>query len=255
MRRPTLLASTVAALVLLAGSAPSQAVMIPGFTQYPATLDVSGRYVVTMHDDTTARCAPGQNITMTTTVDLEMGRARDVEVTVTKQVAATSPARSSGVGEVDVRTALTSYSETNYCDQPPAPLVKPDCGEASGDIVAALAGTAANGSLPLSLSVGRVNGGHLKFSVECPLPPLSFDDDFHLTVFPAKGTGMLVALGITAKALKRLRRGKALARRVSFVGPCRSIDVTTAEARVALPSRHSCDVAGHVWMRLKRVAP
>jgi hypothetical protein len=252
--RLKLLAPAVAAFVLLGGGSPSQAVIIPGFTQYSATLDVAGRYVVWVHDDTTAKCAPGQNITQKITVDMELGRPRDVVVTVTKAVAATSPAKSSGVGDVTVRSELVNYSETNYCDRPPQPLVKPDCGEASGDIIAALAGIPENGSLPIGLSVGRTNGGHLKFALGCPLPSLSFDDDYHLTLFPAKGTGMLVPLGITAKALKSLRRGKALARRVKFLGPCDDLDVTPEKARVILPKRHSCDVEGFVWMRLKRPA-
>jgi hypothetical protein len=238
------------------GAAPSQAVIIPGLTQYPAKLDVAARYVVTIHDDDTAECAPGQNITRKIIVEMDLGRPRDVTVSVTKAVAATSPGRSSGEGDITVRTELVDYSETNYCgDRPPAPLVKPDCGEASGDMIASLAGQAENGSVPIGLSVARLNGGHLKFAVECPLPGLSFDDDHHLSVFPAKGAGMVVPLGITAKALKGLGRGKALARRVSFVGPCKSIDYTTEKARVILPSRHSCDVEGYVWTRLKRVAP
>jgi len=253
MRRPTFVVLT-AAIAVLAGAVPSQAVVVPGLTQYDATLDVAGRFVVTVHDDSTATCAPGQDITRTIEVNMEMGRPRDVVVSITKNSAATTPARSSGAGEVKVTTELVKYAETNYCDgQPPAELVKPDCGEASGDISAALQGAAEKGSFPISLSASRLNGGHLKFSPECELPSLEVDqDDYHLSLFPSKGTGMLVPLGITAKSLKSLRRGKALARRVSLSGPCKNIDAASEKARIILPARHTCKIAGSVWTRLKR---
>lgn len=245
-----------AAGALLTGTPDSGAYAIPGYKTYDATLDVAGSFVATRHTDTTARCIPGQEITLDLEAGVEMGRPRPVQVQLSPYHGSTTDAISTHDGEARHVGTVTGYRETNYCDSPPAKLVKPECSRKVGRLHATVVGTSAQAGKPVPLSlVLRRDGGGTFDGTNCELPYVSTKvKGAELSLLASGQSGIVLPLGITNKTLLALGRGKAIARQITFRGPCDDVklDIGRATTRVILPGIPPCVVKGTIWMKLKR---
>jgi hypothetical protein len=245
-----------AAGALLTGASTSGAYAIPGYKTYRATLDVAGSFVATKHTDTTARCSPGQEITLDLEAGVEMGRPRPVEVQVSPYHGSTTEATSTHDGEARHVGTVVGYRETNYCDSPPAELVKPECSRNVGRLHATVVGTSAKAgaAVPLSLVLRRDGGGTFD-GTNCELPYVSTKvKGAELSLLASGQSGIVLPLGITNKTLLGLGRGRSLAREITFRGPCDDVKLAIGRARtrVILPGTPPCVVKGSIWMKLKR---
>lgn len=259
--------STTVVAGLLVAPATAPAVYYPGLRYYKATLDLAGRIVISRHVDSTRECTPGRAYTQVSTIDVEMGRARPIQVTISPRVIGTTTARTNGLGEAKTDVAIEDFKTTSGCaPNPPATPQEPGpCGSVEGDISAALVGSYKDGKTPVYVQIYRRNGNQLRFSDGCePMEAGALDSKNRplpgvgLTQMPVPGTGMIAPLGITATTLRKLGRGEAVARKISFSGPCENVDVQTARARTVGPDgqlmRNWCKVKGSLWVRLKRTS-
>ncbi len=265
--RPALLAfllalATGGGLTLAPVASPVQ---IAGIKEFAATIDVAGRYVITRRFDSTRTCGPGRRYDLVHTVDLELGRPRAIRVTTSPRFVGSTEGRSRGVGEARTTTEIEHLSKTNFCaPDPEVPVPDPGpCGQAEGDMSAAIAGVPVPGrkGVPVVLAVTRVNGGSLKLGVDgCELPVAGSDPEVRpalgLSVLPTRTTGLTVPLGIDGATLRKLKAGRSLARRVTFSGLCEAATGKGAKARAIGPDgqvvRDRCRVKGHVWVRIAR---
>ncbi|WP_320671402.1 hypothetical protein [Patulibacter defluvii] len=263
MRTPRLLLglSTTLLAGLLVVPATAPAVVYPGLRQYGATLDLAGRIVISRHVDATRECTPGRAYTQVTTIDLEMGRPRPVRLSATPRLVATTEARTSGLGGARTSNEIEDFRTTSACppEPPRTPPMPGPCGQTEGDVAVTLAGALENGKLPMRVVVIRRNGNQLPYAEGCEIPrPGSLDRRTAISPMPAPRTGLTVPLGVTGTSFRKLGRGDAVARTISFSGPCENVQAKTARARTVgpdgQPMRSWCKVTGSLWVRLKRTS-
>lgn len=252
-------AGVIAGNLATAGAAPR----VPRVTTYPATLDVAGYITVRQHRDNTQECAPGRDMVIEYQGHAELGKPKNVRVTVVNGMVTSTVARNPG-GAVH-RAAITSYSETNWCRpvEPSPPIGKPECkARLAGALRASLTPTPAPVDpdlVPLSrgVSIALYRNGGGGQELAC----LDFMQGLRPSVGPhvidpwgIDRIGVILPLGVTDWKVLGLRRGQAIRRSVTLNGACDHILVRTGAAGpgTANAFAEECTVKGRIYVHLKR---
>lgn len=236
---------------------------MPKVTNYPATLDVSGRIHVKAESDTTAECAPGQDVTVDFDADTELGRPRRVSLTIFNGAVATSFASKANgafhTGE------LTGYRETNYCrPTEPVELEQPACTSHRGTLRAWLAKSPERDrgeddptplSHPVAVALMRDGGGTQDPSCWRYLSSgltISDGQTNVLDTLEIDKQTLTLPIGVGDGRFLRLKKGQSIRRVIRLNGACDHVFVSST---VALGSRDTqrCTVTGSVFVALKRV--
>jgi hypothetical protein len=262
--------STVLVAAAVAGGVPASEGAADGqrqFTlvEYAARIDVAGFLTIRAFEDTTRECEPGRDVALEYTTDFELGAPQKTKIKVAYGMAFSIPVQKRG-GAVH-EGKVVNYTETNTCP-PKLPVSpgKPECSTLRGTLGVALSPTpftrAEEDLTPLvrdmSITVDRRDGGNQQG--ECMLSSarnlkakVGNAEIGPLWTAPA---GLVVPLGVTSEAFRRLPKGKAIRRLIRLNGACNGVVVSTgqAEGRAApraIP-RRDCTVTGKIFVSVRR---
>lgn len=238
---------------------------VPRVTTYRAQIDVGGYIDVKAERDTTADCAPGQDVTIEFETAFELGSPRASRITIVNGGLMATPV--ANPGGVSHKAALSGYRETNHC--PPnrkVTLRKPACTSGKGKLRAVLGsdvsrvrtGTGLDDlealSFPVLLALTRMGGAAQDRSCTdllSSLRPARNRDSTTLSAFEYSAAGMSIPIGVSEWAFVRLARGGWLRRWIRLDGACDHVLVGTEAT--ASRDRSRCTVTGRIYVGVKRL--
>jgi hypothetical protein len=271
MRKKRLASIVLSALLIAAVAVPTAAgrpkvPKVPDIpkgalpVKYPVTVETGGYVNYTWTYDTTEKCSPGYEMTVSEKLNFSSNGARRGQLAIVYGKAFTTPFRG-GTWKLDVK--LTDWKETNYCEGKPAKIKKPTCHALDGGKIVYAMGPESEGSeaggkdilAPLVqnttfvVSPTRPSAQNRSCYANRPDVETVEEEEKDWSVDPTGGIGVPLATE-SSVFRNKFDVGDTLMKHINISGNC---ERAVAKAS-ALPTHiTSCEIDGHIDVKIKRL--